>query len=232
MWRRAVWLCLLLLSSPALGQDPLPGSVRGGEKVAAIVQRVSQAQAGTKTLQAQFEQRRTSRLLAEPSVSRGRFYFKAPDQVRWEYEPPHQMSVLLTGGVALTYRPAEKRAERIEVGRRQRKVFRFLGAAEPLEELKRYFAFTLRDRGDDSNFLLTLDPASHLLKKHVKKVEVEIDRTRFIPVAVVYTEPDGDSTEYVFRDVVRNEPLPEGLFQIELPPDVQVVEMKLKSRDE
>jgi outer membrane lipoprotein carrier protein len=232
MWRRTARVCLLVLAVPAFGQDPLPGSVRGGEKVAAIVQRISQAQAGTETLQARFEQRRTTRLLAEPSLSRGRFYFNAPDQVRWEYELPQQMSVLLTGGVALTYRPAEKRAERIEVGRRQRKVFRFLGAAEPLEELKRYFAFTLRDRGDDSNFLLTLDPASHLVKKHVKKVEVEIDRTRFIPVKVVYIEPDGDSTEYVFSDIVRNEPLPAGLFQLDLPPDVQVVEMKLKSRDE
>lgn len=232
MWRRPVSVCLLLLATPAFGQDPLPVTVRGAEKLAAIVQRVSQAQAGTKTLQARFEQKRTSRLLAEPSLSRGRFYFNAPDQVRWEYEPPQQMSVLLTGGVALTYRPAEKRAERIEVGRRQRKVFRFLGAAEPLDELKHYFAFTLRDRGDDSNYLLTLDPASNLVKKRVKRVEVEIDRARFLPVAVVYTEADGDSTEYVFRDIVRNEPLPAGLFQLELPPDVHVVEVKLKSRDE
>ncbi len=232
MWRRTAGACLFVVALPALAQDPIPDSVRGADKLMAIVQRVSQVQSGTKTLEATFEQKRTSRLLAVPSVSHGRFYFRAPDQVRWEYEPPRQMTVLLSSGVALTYRPAEKRAERVEVGRRQRKVFRFLGAAEPLEELKRYFAFTLRDRGDAANYILTLDPTARMLKKHVKQVAVEIDRSRFIPVAVTYTEPDGDSTEYVFHDIVRNKPISDRLFQLDLPPGVQVVEMKLKSRDE
>ena len=232
MWRLTAGAVLLTFSVPALAQDPIPDTLRGIDKLAAIVQRVSQVQAATTTLEAMFEQKRTSRLLAVPSVSRGHFYFRAPDQVRWEYEPPRQMTVLLSGGVALTYRPVEKRAERVEVGRRQRKVFRFLGAAEPLEQLKRYFSFTLRDRGDDANYVLILEPTAHVLKKHVKQVVVEIDRNGFMPVAVTYSEPDGDSTDYVFRHIVRNKPIPDGLFTLDLPSDVQVVEVKLKSRDE
>ncbi len=245
MLRQTAWACLLLLLAPlagALAADgataPAPphrppareqslDNLHGAEKLTALIRNVSQVQAATKTLVADFEQRKVSHLLAAPSVSQGRFYFEAPDKVRWEYTAPRPMTVLLSGGVAITYRPLEKRAERIEVGRVQRKVFRFLGASEPLEELERYFAFTFIDRGPGHDYTLSLKPTAHVIKKRIREVEVDIDRETFLPVAVSYSETDGDSTAYAFHAIVRNKPLDAGLFRLELPPDVQVVEMKL-----
>lgn len=230
MRRVAGFLCVVL-AAVAPAQGPLPADLRGAEKLAALVERVSEAQVGVRTLQARFEQRKTSRLLAEPSVSQGRFYYKAPGLVRWEYESPRPMTVLLAEGVALTYRPAEKRAERVEVGRMQRRVFRFLGAAEPLDRLRQNFSFTLRDAGEGSNYMLLLNPTAHLIKKRIRQVELEIDRVRMMPVAVSYIEADGDSTAYRFTDIVTDEPLADDFFKLDLPDDVQVVEMKLGSGD-
>ncbi|MFH1177860.1 MAG: outer membrane lipoprotein carrier protein LolA [Acidobacteriota bacterium] len=229
MLRRLLSPCLLVVCAAAAAQDPLPPALKGSEKLAALLDQVSQAQARITTLEASFEQRRSSRLLARPSDSKGRFYFQAPDWVRWEYSEPRQMTVLLSGGVALTYRPAEKRAERVEVGRVQRRVLRFLGAAEPLAALKQYFSFTLRDPGDARNYTLTLAPTTYQLKKRISSVEIEIDRARYLPVAVSYTEPDGDRTAYSFRDITVNQPLAGGLFNLELPSDVEVVRIKLRS---
>ncbi|MGD1148494.1 MAG: outer membrane lipoprotein carrier protein LolA [Thermoanaerobaculaceae bacterium] len=221
----------LLASSSVLAQEPLPPGLHGAEKLAALVQRVSQVQASLTTLTAGFEQRRTSRLLAEPSVSRGTFYFKAPDSIRWEYESPRRMTVLLTGGVAITYRPLEKRAERVEVGRAQRRVFRFVSAAEPLEKLKSYFSFTFRDAGGTSNYQLELNPTAHTIKKRLKTLEIEIDRQSLLPVAVAYTETDGDSTAYSFSRIEMNKPQSPDLYNLSLPPDVKVVQLKVGSGD-
>lgn len=229
--RRLAWVLCVSTAAWVSGQEPLPPELRGADKLAALVQRVTQVQAGTTTLQARFEQKKTSRLLAEPSLSRGRFFYKAPDMVRWEYESPTPMTVLLAEGVALTYRPAEKRAERVEVGRLQRRVFRFVGAAEPLDRLKQNFSFTFRDPGDDSNYTLLLNPTSHLIKKRLRQVEVEIDRVRMMPVAVSYVEADGDSTAYRFTDIVTNTPIEDAFFALALPADVQVVELKLGSNE-
>ncbi|MEW6338671.1 MAG: LolA family protein [Acidobacteriota bacterium] len=232
MIRRTLGACLLCLGATALAQDPLPPGLRGAEKLDAIVQRVSEVQEKTTTLEAAFEQRRASRLLAEPSVSTGTFYYQAPDKVRWEYRTPRPMTMLVAGGVVLTYRPAEKRAERMEIGRAQRKVFHFLGAAEPLEELKRYFSFTFRDRGDGADYELVLTPTAMLLKRRLDSLTVMIGRGSFMPVAVSYVEKDGDSTAYLFRDIARNRPLPEDLFAVDLPADVEVVDIKLSDRQE
>lgn len=229
--RRAAFVCGILLGTLAVAQEPLPPELRGAQKLTALIQRVTQMQAGTATLQARFEQRKTSRLLAEPSVSRGRFYFKAPDSVRWEYDAPRPMTVLLANGVAITYRPAEKRAERVEVGRMQRRIFRFIGAAEPLDRLKQHFTFTFRDPGDEGNYTLLLSPTTHMIKKRIKQVELEIDRQRMMPIAVMYEEADGDTTAYRFTDVVINKPLDDELFRLAFPPGVEVVELKLGSEE-
>jgi outer membrane lipoprotein-sorting protein len=221
--------CALLCATASLAQQPLPADVRGADKLAAVLQRVSEVQNGITTLQAGFTQHRVSHLLAAPSDSRGRFYFHVPGEVRWEYQAPRAMTVLISGGVAITYRPAEKRAERVEVGRVQRRVFHFLGAAEPLDALKNYFSFTFRDPGDGANYEIILEPTTHMLRKRVTRVDVKIDRSRFLPVALSYTEPDGDSTSWEFHDIVVNQPLPEDLFRLQLPPDVKVVQIKLHS---
>jgi len=231
MIRRPLLAAGLLACSPALAQEPLPPDLHGADKLAALVQRVSQVQSSMTTLKAAFELRRTSRLLAEPSVSRGTFYYRAPDSIRWEYESPRPMTVLLAAGVAITYRPAEKRAERVEVGRAQRRVFRFISAAEPLEKLKEYFSFTFRDAGGAANYQLELRPTAHQIKKRLKRLEIEIDRRTLLPVKVAYEETDGDGTAYSFSNVETNQPLSADLFSLDLPADVKVVNLKLGSSD-
>ena len=226
---RAIAALALLACSPALAQEPLPPGLHGLDKLDALVRRVSQVQASIKTLSADFVQRRTSRLLAEPSVSRGKLYFAAPDNVRWEYTSPQPMTVLLAGGVAITYRPLEKRAERVEVGRAQRRVFHFISAAEPLDKLMGYFKFTFTDRGPGANYTLLLQPTVHQIKKRLRSVEVEIDRRSLLPVRIAYTERDGDSTEYSFSKIEMNKPQDPGLFDLALPPDVHIVQLKLGS---
>ena len=229
MTRRALLALSLLVCSQALAQEPLPPGLHGVEKLAALVRRVSQVQASLATLSADFEQTRTSHLLAAPSVSRGRFYFRAPDSVRWEYDAPREMTVLITGGVAITYRPAEKRAERIEIGRAQRRVFRFISAAEPLDKLMQHFTFVFHDPLGEGNYLLELKPAALMMKKRLRSVTIEIDRTTYLPIKVSYTEADGDSTAYSFSNVRLNQPQPPDLFTLSIPPDVQVVQIKLGS---
>lgn len=220
-----------LLTFAVWAQDPVPAELKGTEKVAAVLARVAEAQSKVSTITARFEQVRESRLLAAPSRSQGVFYFAAPDSVRWQYQSPRPMEVVIANGVAITYRPEEKRAERVEIGRMQRRVFRFLGAAEPLDTLKRYFTFTFSDGGEGRDYRFLLEPVTIQLKRRLHRVEVVIDRTRFVPVAVSYVEADGDRTAYTFHDVVLNQPVAEAMFALELPRDVKVVDVKLASRE-
>ena len=231
MTRRALAALSMLVCSHALAQEPLPPGLHGVEKLNALIQRVSQVQVSMAALDADFQQTRTSHLLAATSISRGHFHYQAPDSVRWDYDAPREMTVLIMGGVAITYRPAEKRAERIEVGRAQRRVFRFMSATEPLEKLMQYFSVTFRDPLGNGNYTLELRPESHMIKKRLRSLRIEIERTTYLPIKVAFTEHDGDSTEYSFSNIKVNPQQPPDLFNLTIPPDVQVVQIKMGGGD-
>ena len=220
-------LMAVLASASAFSQGPDLSKLPPAEKLAALLQQFGRFQKGLKTLEADFVQTRKSSLLAHESVSRGTLYFKAPDQIRWEYTSPRRMTVLIASGVAVTYRPEEKRAERVEVSRMQRRVLRFLSVDKPVEELKRYFSFTFKDPGPPGNYELILEPTSHHIKKRLTSLTIDIDRTRMLPVGVSWVERDGDSTSYAFSDIRVDGQLPPGIFTLDLPPDVHVVELRL-----
>ncbi|KDA53000.1 hypothetical protein EG19_08365 [Thermoanaerobaculum aquaticum] len=203
----------------------------GKAKLDAVLAEISKAQLAIQTLSANFQQTKVSRLLKEPSVLSGVFYYQAPDQVRWEYRNPRETVVLVTAQAMVTYRPAERLAEKVELGRSQRKLFSFLSASEPIMNLSRHFSFTLRDPGGEGNFVLILNPVTHQLKKRLHHVELVIDRKSFLPVRFSYTEADGDVTTYEFSQVKINQPLPPNLFSLDLPPGVRVVELKLRGSE-
>ncbi len=221
-----------LAAVPLAAQDAEIEALRGSDKLAAVLKRVASAQAEIRTLQADFEQRRVSRLLAEPSVSQGRLYVRVPDQVRWEYLAPRAMTVLVAGGYAVTYRPEERRAERVAIGRMQRRIFHYMTVTEPLDELREHFSFTFHDPiGVQGNYRLVLKPTHPLVARRVSELAIEIDRREYLPLSFSYAEPDGDSTAYKFRNVVRNGEIAEAMFSLELPADVEVVEAAVKRAD-
>jgi outer membrane lipoprotein-sorting protein len=92
-----------------------------------------------------------------------------------------------------------------------------------------HFTFVFHDPLGDGNYLLELRPAALMMKKRLRSVTIEIERATYLPIKVSYTEADGDSTAYSFSNVRLNQPQPPDLFTLTMPPDVQVVQIKLGS---
>lgn len=218
---------LLLTGGELGGVEGLSGKA----KLEAVLGQIRAAQAKIHTLSAHFRQTKLSHLLKDPSISEGEFFFAAPDHLRWDYQHPNRFVVLITGKHMVTYRPAENLAEKVELGRNQRKVFAFLSAAQPLASLIQHFSLTLRDPGEQENFILVLRPVTHYIKKRLREVTLVVDRQRFLPVKIGYTEADGDLTTYEFSEIVINQELPSGFFSSDLPAGVRVVEFKLRGTE-
>jgi len=219
---------VFLVSEVAFGQFT---GLSGKAKVDAFLQEMAKAQEAVRTLSADFRQVKVSRLLQEPSRASGTFFFAAPDQVRWDYKEPRPMVVLMTSKAMVTYRPLERQAERLELGRHQKKIFSFLSATQPLASLSRHFSFALRDAGEGRHFNLLLTPVTHAIKNRLSSVELVVDRETLLPVKVTYSEADGDLTTYEFSNIAVNRSLPEGIFALDLPPGVKVTELKVRGSE-
>ncbi len=201
--------------------------LRGGAKVDALVDLVVERQRALQTLEAGFVQEKISEMLLAPVTSKGRFRFKAPDRVRWDYETPDAMVVVFTGETLTTFRPSDMVAERITVPKKHRRFVKVLAGTQPLDELKAQFSLTLSDRGAPEPFVLTLKPIHRTLKRKLAQIRLEIDRTLLLPIVVEYNEADGDSTRYEFLGLQVNPEIGDDVFELVLGNDVRVNDVEI-----
>lgn len=192
-----------------------------------VLKEVQKRQAAVTSIQADFTQRKTLALLAEPQLSRGTFAYEKPDKVRWNYAEPNPVTMVFAGGRMTTYYPKLNRAETLAVGRFQDRIFKYMGAGSAVNELATWFNFRFSDRKGDATWRLELIPKTAQVAKRVKNITIWIDRKSYMTSKFEYVEADGDTTQYEFTSIRVNEPVPATTFVLSLPSTVKVEQMKL-----
>ena len=228
-------VCLLLagsaLSAQQTAEDPGDPTLVPRQRLQALIERMQAAAAERENMTASFTQTKESSLLLEPSVSTGTFSYQAPDRVRWEYESPHAMTLLIGDGEALTWYRDLDTAERYQVGRQSQKVVEYLGASSSIDELIEYFRISMQSRTEPGEpYWLHLEPRYSRIAKHLQELELWIDPDTYLPVGLRYVDPDGDVTEYNFSDFEVNGEIPASTFEVRLPPEVAVRDVDLPRR--
>lgn len=222
----ALLVLLALCALPALAApkvpDPSAPGLSGSQRLQALLDRVRLEQQKLKTLEARFVQHQESAMLAAPEESTGVFSYAAPDRVRWEYQQPSPITVVIQGDQMTTWYRDLRRADLVKVGRYSNQVLKYLGASGNMQTLVDYFTVKLSmppKKGDP--YRLELVPRYARISKRLKSMTIWIDPEIFFPTRMQYIEADGDTTEYQFRDLKKNAPIPAERFVLKIPKDVQ-----------
>jgi len=227
-------LLALALAVPAAAAelpDPKAPGLSPGERVRALVDRVKAEQGRVRTLEARFVQRQESSMLLAPETSRGVFSYRAPESVRWEYQSPNPISVVVDGEEMTTWYRDLGRAERLKVGRYSNQVLRYLGASGSFETLLDYFQVRVGFPDDPSEpYRLKLTPRYERIRRRMAGMTVWVDPVRYLPVRLRYEGADGDVTEYEFLDLQVNRSIPADRFRLDLPKGVTVQEIAIDRR--
>jgi len=218
----------LLSGAASMAQDEMPDPRQEGlgptERVDALLERVRLEQAKIESLQADFVQNKQSAMLVEPVEAEGNFAFaSAPDRVRWEYDTPNPISILIVDEEMTTWYRDIQQAERVSVGDQSQKVLKYLGAGSSMEELLQYFELTLTMPLDRSEpFVFDLAPRFDKVAKRLQGMTMWVHPEHFLPTRLRYIEADGDVTELRFENMRINEGVPDEHFKLELPTTVEV----------
>lgn len=211
--------------------DPDEEGLGGGERIAALLERVKIEQSRLETLEASFRQIKESQLLLEPEESFGTFSYQAPDRARWEFSEPVQTLVVIRGQEMLTWYRELGRAERIDVGRQADRVMQYLSASNSLDTLQRYFTLRVAFPEDETlPYRIELDPRFARVARRIAGMKIWLDPELWVPSRLEIEEPDGDRTEYFFSDFRKNETIPASTFEPEMGDDVEVTELQLTGR--
>ena len=229
--RFAASLAGLLLATTASGEapppDPTAAGLTGSARLEVLLERVKLEQRRLETLEADFEQEKSSEFLARPELSRGWLAYRRPDRVRWEYTSPKPITLVIHDDEMLTWYRDLGRAERMKVGRVSAQVFQYLNASGSLESLLSYFAVTFAPPAPGEPWRLELTPRYPRIAKRLASMTLWVDPTLYLPTRVRYVEPNGDTTEYRLARLRPNVDVPAERFAPELPADVRVQAIEL-----
>jgi outer membrane lipoprotein-sorting protein len=166
------------------------------------------------SVSAHFSQEKHIQILTKPLVSRGRFYFQAPDSVRWEYISPVKSVLTMHKGNIKRYVLSGKGLVK-DAG----------GAMESmqvvLQEIGRwskgqftgneYFSATLKE-GKERQIILT--PREKELAAMISRIVITPSAERpGVLKSVKIVESEGNYTLFEFTDVLINEKISETLFR-------------------
>jgi outer membrane lipoprotein carrier protein len=175
-----------------------------------------------RSLQADFEQVEYSASISTSLSEKGRFYFQRPDLMRWEYQTPERYTYVYKAGVSLAYYPDDNQLFRhtLTPEEKDAEIFALLTgkrslqdnyAIEPAEfapgrksavELK----LTPKKEGDFSHILLGVDEKTWLIER------------------AVFFDWAGNKREFLFSRIKINPRLASNLFEIEVPPDCEIID--------
>lgn len=178
----------------------------------AVLDRLHDLAAGVDTLASDFSQEKYLSVFQDVLPAKGRFYYRKPDQLRWEMTAPVTSGFVLNGETGRRWQETGSRGRRFDIARepvmkivadqllawtradfdRLRRDYRISLAGETPVQLR------LDPKGVAAGFLDHLSIVFAPDGRHVQQVEVH--------------EKGGDYTRITFHDTVVNGPLADELF--------------------
>ena len=228
---RAAVICLgfwaLALAGPAAAEERAPLDAT------TVVQLVQAFYDQTKTLEAEFEQTRYTRLYDRYDRARGKVVFKKPGMMRWDYAEPNGQVFVSDGKKLLIYQPpeeGEKNGQLIERALEEDQLpsaFSFLTGTGNLEQ---DFEVRLLDHGDErfqDGYVLQLIPRkpTQSYEQLVFYVRAMSDGGKRAGVVqrVLIIDAAGNRNRFDFSNIKFNREVPDKRFSYRPPRGTQRV---------
>ncbi len=201
-----------------------PGKSSDTLRLETLLAEITEAQRGRRTLRAELFQRQESELLSDAEEARGRFFYRAPDQARFELEGSEPTVLLLRGDTLLTWYPEQQRAERQTGGRQVGRLMQMLAGGGIADLSRRFSTRAVFPADPEAPWRLLFEPRSRRLARHLEEVEIWIDRQLYAPIYVRIQQASG-STEIRLSNLEPDVELAADIFELDLPAGTEVVEL-------
>lgn len=207
--KHIAWLFLFsLLSFPYTAEDI---ALRAETKLRSL-----------RSIQAKFEQVYYSSTVSTPLREKGNFYFKKPGLMKWEYKDPEERTYLFKEGFILEYIPEDNQIIKYDLSREEHE-------SEILSILS-------GQKGIVDNYSVEFSPfptknSKALQLKLTPKQEdtdtfilLEIDEKTWLIQKAIFFDWAGNKMEYSFSKIKTNVRFAKDMFELKVPPGVEIIE--------
>lgn len=194
-----LWCCALTVSAQTVNQ---------------VRQRVNTVAAQMKTMECDFVQTKTVRMLNSKLISRGKMYYQQTGKLRLQYLSPYQYTFVLNGNQVKLKSQGRNDVINVEQNKMFKEITRIMmnSVLGKCVDSSRDFKVALSGSGNNWKALMT--PQSKTMKQMFQSISVVFNYQRGTVSAVQLVEKNGNKTVIVLKNVKSNQPLHADLFSI------------------
>jgi len=159
-------------------------------------------QAKIKTVSANFTQEKKTKLLTKPIRTDGRFLYKQPDRIRWEYKGNVNLQVIFNGKDIWLYYPELKEADKLTGLSQYGSLMQF-----DVQTMSRDYTITARK--EKTIIFLKFSPK---VKGPISQIEMEIPEEASFPRMVKLFDQNNEPTTITFKDIKLNPEIKDDAF--------------------
>lgn len=184
-----------------------------------VIKNIKEKEKDLKTFTAKFVQTKKTYLLQEPLHSEGVIYFDRTGRILLRVISPSPLIVLLKDNMLLVYYPDLLKSEERYLGRTNDILKKYFSIGQSIEELKKQYAIQLVSKTHPDGYRLKLIPKMKAITRYIETIEVLVSPKHWLPERIHFEEVKGDNTSLRLHFISINEPLPSGIFSIDVPKD-------------
>lgn len=208
--KRILFILLTLVTALGVsGQTKLTA-----EQQKQIVEKIDKASAVMKSMQCDFTQTKSMKMLKKEMESKGVMYFKAPNKLRWQYTSPYDYTFIMNGDkVSLK---SAKSTKNIDVQRNKmfRQISDIILKSITGGGLKSTADFTVEMYKSDKGYYANLYPKKKELKQIYKTIVIYFNPELTMVSSVRMEEKTGDITTVKLQNMKTNTAFNEKVFDI------------------
>ncbi len=184
-----------------------------------VIKNIKEKEKSLKTFTAKFVQNKKTELLQEPLHSEGLIYFDCTGKMLLKVTSPSPLVFLLKNNLLLVYDPDLSKAKKRRLGKSDNILKKYFGIGQSVEELKKRYKIQLTSKTHSGTYHLKLIPKMKAIARHIDTIEVAVSPKNWLPERIHFKEVKGDHTSVWLQFTSINEPLPPGIFTINVPED-------------
>jgi outer membrane lipoprotein-sorting protein len=160
------------------------------------------------TIESDFIQEKSLSVLANTIVSRGHFWYKKENNIRWEYVSPYKYLIIITNNQIFIKEDKSQKQYDIQSNTMFREMNKFISGCIQGDILKNEKDYRVGYFEDEKSYFVTLVPNDATRKKMLNEVQIWFDKRDLTVYRINMVETGGDYTKIEFTAKKLNTDIP------------------------
>jgi outer membrane lipoprotein-sorting protein len=184
------------------------------KNIESFKEKLAQMSDTTKTISCDFVQEKYLVVLSQKIISKGHFWYKRENNIRWEYTTPYKYLIIINNNHLLTGDDKNQNKYDLNANKMLQAVNEFIGGCIKGDILKNKDEYAVEFSENNSLYMVKLTPKSEKVKQMLREVHIWFDRKDLTVAKLKMIESGDDYTKIEFINKRLNIDIPVEKFNI------------------